>query len=559
MTSLQASDIPSYIREQFGERGPVDVFDIQIRAYPDETNYIVYVDASQIARAAEIGNSLDREIAAIVGNSFIVVRQASKELLEAKLKPLADGVQDQRADELTQLISARSRVSEAQPSLTYVPDAQSNLSAATAGRHHLIFGRRGAGKSALLVEARRVVDEDGALTCWVNMQTLRYESPDKVFLYIIESIIATVVAKQNHINTESQVAIAASNLYNEISSLVAKREIASGDVNYLIPRTQRLLARFLDVSGLAMYIFIDDFYYIPSKDQPRILDMIHGCTRDARAWLKIASIRHLTRWFQTSPPMGLQTIHDAEHIDLDVTLQEPKRAKEFLESILQQYSRRVGVSSLARLFNGKALDRLVLASGAVPRDFLVLASSAITKAKLRPNARLVGAQDVNQAAGDAMGAKIQELEEDMASNVHSADRTLDALKVVRNFCLEEQSCTYFLVSHRSKENDPLRYSTITELLDVRLLHLIAASVSDAHAAGQRYEAFMLDLSQFSGARLKQGIQVLDFAGGKIVSHKTRSAAKMRTGDTPLQVIAILRNAPTFDLGTLPSADQDWTS
>jgi hypothetical protein len=166
---------------------------------------------------------------------------------------------------------------------------------------------------------------------------------------------------------------------------------------------------------------------------------------------------------------------------------------------------------------------------------------------------------VNQAAGDAMGARIQELEEDMASNVHSADRTLDALKVVRNFCLEEKSYTYFLVSHRSKENDPRRYSTLTELLDVRLLHLIAASVSDSHEAGQRYEAYMLDLSQFSGARLKQGIQVLDFAGGKLVAHKTRSSAKARTGDSPLQVIAILRKAPNFDLSALPYTPSEITA
>jgi hypothetical protein len=138
--------------------------------------------------------------------------------------------------------------------------------------------------------------------------------------------------------------------------------------------------------------------------------------------MKIASIRHLTRWFQSSPPLGLETTHDAEHLNLDVTLQEPRRAKDFLESILTQYAQRVGVSALNRLFHGKALDRLVLASGAVPRDYLLLASGAISKAQGRVNAKLVGVQDVNQAAGDAAQVKLQELEEDMASNVDSAAR-----------------------------------------------------------------------------------------------------------------------------------------
>ncbi|WP_235716136.1 hypothetical protein [Amycolatopsis sp. ATCC 39116] len=551
MTSLQPADVPRYIRDQFGERD-VDVVDVQVRAYPDETNYIVYVDESQIASAAEIGNSLDQAISAAVGNAFIVVRRASQEQVEARLRPLSDGVQDNRATELTRLISARSRVSEAQPSLAYVRDARANLSAVTAGRHHLIFGRRGAGKSALLVETKRVVSDAGALTCWANMQTLRNESAHRAFLHVLDEILAVVVSAQQQRRADSVVSLQASSLYEEVTDLIAQSGSEYERVVRLIPRVQKLLSRFQEQNALDVYVFVDDFYYLARQDQPLFLDMLHGCVRDTRTWLKIASIRHLTRWFQASPPLGLQNIHDADIIDLDVTLQEPKRAKEFLESILHQYSRKVGVSSLARLFHAKALDRLVLASGAVPRDYLVLASNAIKKAQVRPNAKLVGAQDVNQAAGDATQAKIQELEEDMASNVDIATRTLEALRRLRKFCLDETSYTYFLVSHRSKEDDPRRYNTLTDLLDVRLIHLIDASVSDSHTAGQRYEAFMLDLSQFSGARLKQKIQVLDFVGGRIVSHKTRSSEKRKIGDSPLQVISILRNAPTLDLGILPA-------
>ncbi|WP_156301884.1 hypothetical protein [Streptomyces sp. e14] len=205
---------------------------------------------------------------------------------------------------------------------------------------------------------------------------------------------------------------------------------------------------------------------------------------------------------------------------------------------------------LGRLFHAAALDRLVLASGAVPRDYLVLAGSAIAKAQRRQNAKLVGVQDVNQAAGDAAQVKLQELEDDMAADVASATRTISGLKVVRDFCLEETSFTYFLVSYRDKEDNPHLYSVITDLLDVRMIHLIDAGVSDAHAAGRRSEVYMLDLSQFSGSRLKQGIQVLDFSGGKIVSRKTRTTDTAKTGNTPRQVIAILRAGPTFDLERL---------
>jgi hypothetical protein len=53
-------------------------------------------------------------------------------------------------------------------------------------------------------------------------------------------------------------------------------------------------------------------------------------------------------------------------------------------------------------------------------------------------------------------ARIQELEEDMASNVDAAKRTVKALSIVRDFCLEETSYTYFLVDFRARNLIPMR-------------------------------------------------------------------------------------------------------
>jgi hypothetical protein len=546
-----------FIRTQFRELGNIDIVEMTVRAYPDETNYIVFVREADVPRAAEIGNELDSKISVGDFRAFVIVRKASNEQIEAKVLPLSQGVQDSRATDLVHLIAARSRVSEVQPSLSYVRDVEFNLSAVTATRHHFIFGRRGAGKSALLVEARRSLKPGETLSCWLNMQTYRAEPPNRVFAYIIDELLSQIVSRQQQFNQLSSTALMATDLYDQVRSMLTKDTISDEQAMRLVPGVQRTIRRFIETSGLRIYIFIDDFYYLPRSEQPRLLDMLHGCVRDCDAWLKIASIRHLTRWWQSNVSLGLQTIHDADHLDLDVTLQDPSHAKKFLERILQQYVHRVGVSTLNRLFHGTALDRLVLASGAVPRDYLLLASNAITKAQHRPNAKLVGVQDVNQAAGDAAQVKVQELEEDMASSVDSAARTLEALKRVRAFCLDEKNHTYFLIGYREKEMVPQQYNVLTDLLDLRLIHLLDGGVSDPHSAGHRFEAFMLDLSQFSGSRLKQGIRVLDFSGGKIVSLKTRErqtkdkqtrdTSSRRVGDTPLKVIAILRTAPEFPL------------
>ncbi|WP_162794537.1 hypothetical protein [Nocardioides houyundeii] len=549
--SSAARDVVQFLRSEFASRAQIDVLSIDTRSYPEETNYIVYVAEDDVAEASAVGNALDDELAEQLPRAFVVVRKAGKDLAsQAKSTTLTKGVQDPRATDLIRLISARSRVSLAQPSLSYVRDAEANISAVTAGRHHLIFGRRGAGKTALLVEARQQLQREGAITAWVNIQTLRNESPDRVILYVLEELLSQALAAMKHVKSESVVSVDLTHVYESVRGLLLRSDVVKKDVTGLAPRVQRALSRFLDIEGASVFVFLDDFYYLPRQDQPGILDLLHGCVRDCDAWLKVASIRHLTRWFQSSPPLGLQTIHDADTIDLDVTLQDPGRAQDFLENVLQRYSTHVGVPALTRLFSSTALDRLVLASGAVPRDYLVLASSAIAKSQNRQNATLVGAQDVNQAAGDAAGAKLQELEDDMASNVGTADRTLSALKVVRDFCLEEKSYTYFLVSYRDKEARATEYNLLTDLMDVRLVHLLDSGVSDPHAAGQRSEAFLLDLSQYSGSRLKQRIQVLDFSKGRVVSRQTRTAGAPKIGNTPLQVISILRGAPMFSLDRL---------
>ncbi|GGI90749.1 hypothetical protein GCM10007175_30250 [Pseudarthrobacter scleromae] len=385
---------------------------------------------------------------------------------------------------------------------------------------------------------------------WTNVQTLRHETPQRIFLFILDDIFSSVIAERQMVSARSSLALTLTEMHEQIRSMLAKDVTSTDEAQRLVPRAQRALAQYLGVEGVRVFAFIDDFYYVPRDTQPLLLDMIHGAVRDSNIWLKIASIRHLTNWWQASPPMGLQSGQDADLIDLDVTLQDPEKASNFLEGILAEYARRVGISALSRIFTRSALDRLVLASGAVPRDYMVLAVSAINRTRRRVNARATGVQDVNQAAGDAASSKIQELEEDMAVNSGVAERTLLTLRKVRSFCLDEESYTYFLVAYRDKEQAPKLYSLLTDLMDVRMIHLVDSGVSDAHQAGSRFEAYMLDLSQFSGSRLKQRITVLDFEDGHFVSKQTRSGVAPQRGGTSLQLIGLLRKAPVLPLKRL---------
>jgi len=254
----------------------------------------------------------------------------------------------------------------------------------------------------------------------------------------------------------------------------------------------------------------------------------------------------------------LQTGQDVDIIDLDLSLQDPGAAANFLSEVLTAYCKEARINTTANVISKEALDRLVFASGGVPRDFLTLAASAISIDRSRPGARAVGISAVNQAASKAARAKVGELEDDLASNAGYSAQTAQALTRVRNFCLDDRGYTYFRVDFRDKERNPDEYGVLTRLLEVRLVHLIDPAVSDPHRAGERSECYTLDLSQYSGYRLKQGIRVLDISDGRLVSKQTRltskaltdgRARKLLVGTTPREVVSILRGAPLLELST----------
>ena len=317
-----------------------------------------------------------------------------------------------------------------------------------------------------------------------------------------------------------------------------------------VPNLQHAIARLCMISQQPLYIFLDDIHYVKVTEVPGLLDLLHGISRDNPVWLKVAGIRHQTRWFTPNPPVGLQTGHDASIINLDITLEQPSRAKIFLENILRSYVEDSHTVPAANFLSRAALDRLVLACGGVPRDFLELCVAALQIARQRTNARTVGVQDVNHAAGAAAQIKVQELEDDAAAARGRSQQLVSALNEVRVFLLDQKQITFLSIDFLDKERHPQEYALMQGLMDLRMLHLINSGLSDAHHAGRRSEVYLLDLSQYSGARLKRNLRVLDFVKDHLILKTTRGDKAPRVGDTPRRLVELLRRGPTFELSPL---------
>lgn len=549
---MNEKSVKTAVQLKFQDHG-IEIGDLEIRSYPGETIVIVRVGKSDLSNAIPLGNDLDAELNDQGFKGFVTI----KESVEKKNRSMAKSgkvisLDAPQVQELAKLLNARSRTTEIQPSLEYIPEAKNFIETVVSPRHHLVFGRRGSGKTALLAEAKiRLLSKD-QLAVWINMQTYRHETAYRSLLAVIERICDLVQIHFNDSQRIPTVLADSQRLGEEVQRLLSKETVSEAKTRQLIPKTQRLLRKFSDTADAAVFLFIDDFHYLERSTQPLFLDMLHGCVRDVPAWLKIATIQHLSRWFESSTQLGLQSGHDATIVDLDLTLQDPNAAKEFLEKVLSVYCLHCGISSLADVFSKQnALDRLVLASGAVPRDYLTLCSTSLQEARGRSRARLVGAQDVNKAAGDAKQRKLDELEDDAAATEGESRLVVDALQKIRRFCIDEKGWTYFRIDFRDKEQHMDQYGILQMLVDLRFVHLVERSLSDERQAGQRSEIYMLDLSQFAGQRLKRKLNVLDFADGSFVlKMRTQGASEDRIGDTPNRRLSLFRRSPMFELGLL---------
>lgn len=257
------------------------------------------------------------------------------------------------------------------------------------------------------------------------------------------------------------------------------------------------------------YVLLDDFYHIAFTDQPDVLAYLHQMVKNIDAYLKIGGVRHrLNPFVEGDPPRGLQVGQDAASISLDVTLDNFKSTKGFLEDVLAQICNPLGIE-VADLTTDEGRTRLVLASGGVARDYLSLLHRAMRRANersagpYRPHNR-VTAEDVNDASAGLSAEKQQDLRLDAGPD---AEAVRNRLSRIVEFCLDFHSKNVFLVEGTKLEEETWG-KEIQGLADLRLVHEIGnVSIKNPAHRGKRFVAFTLDLSNYTGTRSEQIEQV----------------------------------------------------
>jgi hypothetical protein len=525
----------------------VAVQHIDERTFPGERWLVAYVSADKFLLAQSLVGEAERHLNTLSHDNeppiSLMFRPYKEDIAVETTAERRGRLADVKIDQLIRLLEARSRTSDALPSLKYVEDPRASLAAVAASRHQLIYGRRGVGKTALLLEAKRIAESEGDITVWVNAQPFRHLDAPTAYLRLADNIFSTLLKHGGSSQSE-----AFSRIRTESNKIVALLEGASasgGAVDDILPALNTALRAVLRPGLMRLNVYIDDFYYFPRASQPSFLDYAASTLRDCDGWLKIASIERLTRTFEPSSRIGLEIPHDASKIDLDRTLEDPGAAQGFLDQMLNSYTTTVGVGTPSNIAKRRALGLLVLASGGVPRDYLnLLASSIVQARKSRTNAQEVGREDVMRSAGDAALSKKRDFEQDVPTD--TASSLLTALDILSNN-VKESGFSYFKIDMMEKSETG--YELLAQLVDLRFVHLIQATLSDQHKGGTKYEVYTLDLSEYSDVRIKRGLNVLELENGYWYWRETGKVGKERklTGS---QVRDIFRGAPLISVRDL---------
>ena len=313
----------------------------------------------------------------------------------------------------------------------------------------------------------------------------------------------------------AQVKSGLTNRENQTDSEEIQEAFQTNKIDFLhrhILEYQEIFRVMSRISNGDSYLFLDDLYYIRRSDQAKLIDYFHRIAKGNNLWLKIGTVRHRSTWYvKGDPTYGLKLGDDAHVINLDLTLENYSTTKKFLLTILQAFVNESGLADLKKIFVDDAINRLVLASGGVARDFLGIFDQSIAVAKERIESgdkfrtERVGREDVNRAAGKYASTKMDEFKTDTLSDEEHIGLE-DAFKRIKTFCISYAKSNLFLYETLREKG----LAILQELMDLRLIHKVNSHVTVSKRIGKYFEAYVLDVSAYSEIRKKREFEEIIF-------------------------------------------------
>lgn len=437
-------------------------------------------------------------------------------------------------------------------------DASNNMDDASSKQNHVIFARRGCGKTLLLHSSAEISAEFIGVV-YLNCEDFKQHSFPNVLIEILKSIfleidknivgwfgkkknskqiIKQIIEKLKSIQSEQDEVsenIKATDAYNTSdsanleaalggklinlkggakSSEERKAEIEKTYTLYRkkleklelwIPELKRNIRDFIELSTKRKSIFIqvDDLYHLKRTDQAFVVDYIHRLCKDVPMFFKIATLRHASVLYidRQGQPIGAQERHDYQSVNIDYTFNEFSKTESQNWIILQSFATSVGMSDveLNSLFKGEGFARLVMSGGGVPRDVLSLFLEILSQTDLEKDGK-IGKDEVRLLSKANFEKRIEELKHDSQNDEQLA--LLRGIYLIKTFCLEKQTNVFLIKEQELQENEIWR-ALIYRLLDYRIIHNCATTLTHKSTTDGSYSAFAIDIGAYAFMRKHQ--------------------------------------------------------
>lgn len=256
-----------------------------------------------------------------------------------------------------------------------------------AKQNHIIFGRRGAGKTRLI---NGIEETSEFVTVYVNLEDAKdrdiAETARFICADLFEGLQVKLKAKQKMLNFRSRM------LQKKLGRLTTllRQPVTEESAKEQFDQLKRGIAEFKnlinevskELENKSIYLALDDFYFVPREKQAQLLDFFHRLTKDTELFLKVATIRDRSDLYKSdgSEYVGMEMGHDAQEVDMDYTLAKFDELETFLRELLTAASRGSGANlDPDTFFKDEGFKQLCIASEGVPREFLALFVKATNK------------------------------------------------------------------------------------------------------------------------------------------------------------------------------------
>ncbi|MCC3862047.1 hypothetical protein [Pseudemcibacter aquimaris] len=415
-------------------------------------------------------------------------------------------------------------------------------------QNHVVFGRRGAGKSSLVSS---INDQKKYAFIYINLEDYKDISFPNIILYVLKTLIEQLIKVSREerplykcnfkasifrrhlnqvlkdINLEIQkpdfqeTDLKERNLSEnggagEISgkhasaSLTGKKlrekETSTSVSYYKIENLKLTINKYQKVcndyskanDGQFIFLILDDFYFLKRNTQAYFVDFFHRISKGTSLYLKVATIKHRSTLYvqEDDSYIGTELGHDIYDIDLDYTLDKFDDLQVFMKFLLEHSIEKSGALGLKinEIFAGDSFKQLCLASGGVPRDFLSLFVKLIQS---KPEGEKINKIQVTDEAISSIRKKMEGIGKDSEEDANLLEKYLQEIKT---FVYHDNRTNVFLVSKEDLENIREFRQALKELVDLRLIHIIHINTSCAPSDGKRYEAYMIDVGLYDNSR-----------------------------------------------------------